>query len=356
MAQKFSNDLEKLATKRSKATLYKEHTLHEIEDLPLGSASDLHEDNKELPHIPVMLNKVKELLQPNDAGNYLDCTFGFGGHSRMILESCMGNVVALDRDPNVKIYADQLINDYPTRMKFIQSDFASSAVKLGDAKFDGIVMDLGVSSMQLDSGARGFSFTHNGPLDMRMSHSGSSAADFINNADEQEIADVIYQYGDETYSRKIARKIIEHRQQEAITTTSRLASIIHSSIGVRHGKIDSATKTFQALRIYVNDELGQLEQFLNNCKNILAREGKLIIISFHSLEDRIVKNFFKANSPKLVAQSKYSVKLEQMENSNKWLKILTKKPISPSLSEIHNNPRARSAKLRAGQDVRPYNA
>ncbi|CAF1082812.1 unnamed protein product [Didymodactylos carnosus] len=264
----------------------------------------------------------------------------------------MGNVVAIDRDPNVKIYADQLINDYPGRMQFMQSDFASSVGKLGSARFDGIVMDLGVSSMQLDSRARGFSFTYDGPLDMRMSHSGYSAADFINNAGEQEIADVIYQYGDETYSRKIARKIIEQRQQEPITSTSMLASIIHSSRGPRQGKIDSATKTFQALRIYVNDELGQLEQFLNNCKNILASQGKLIIVSFHSLEDRIVKNFFKANAPKLVAQSKYSAKSERMENSNKWLKVLTKKPLTPPLSEILNNPRARSAKLRAGQDFR----
>ncbi|CAF1196003.1 unnamed protein product, partial [Didymodactylos carnosus] len=188
----------------------------------------------------------------------------------------MGNVVAIDRDPNVKIYADQLINDYPGRMQFMQSDFASSVGKLGSARFDGIVMDLGVSSMQLDSRARGFSFTYDGPLDMRMSHSGYSAADFINNAGEQEIADVIYQYGDETYSRKIARKIIEQRQQEPITSTSMLASIIHSSRGPRQG---------------------QLEQFLNNCKNILASQGKLIIVSFHSLEDRIVKNFFKANAP-----------------------------------------------------------
>lgn len=354
MGHNLSNSLKHLATKRPKTKLYQEDSLHDIENLQIGGSNSRQQDHKELRHIPVMLNKVKEFLQPNDQGNYLDCTFGFGGYSRMILEACNGNLVAIDRDPNVKIYAQQLINDYPGRMQFIQSDFAGSVIKLGATRFDGIVMDLGVSSMQLDSSDRGFSFTHEGPLDMRMSSSGYSAADFINNATEQEIADIIYQYGDETYSRKIARKIIAQRQQEAITTTLRLASIIHSTIGLRRGKIDSATKTFQALRIYVNDELAQLEQFLNNCKNILAKKGKLIIVSFHSLEDRIVKNFFKANSPKLVAYSKYSVKSEQdqMENSNKWLRILTKKPLSPPLSEIINNPRARSAKLRVGQDIR----
>ncbi|KAJ6645055.1 Ribosomal RNA small subunit methyltransferase H, partial [Pseudolycoriella hygida] len=300
-------------------------------------------------HKPVMLCEVKELLQPKDTGNYLDCTFGFGEYSRMIAKSCNGNIVAVDRDPSVKIYADQLINEYPSRIRFIQTDFAGSFVKLDSLKFDGIVMDLGVSSMQLDSGYRGFSFIHDGPLDMRMSSNGYSAEDFINEAEEQQIANVIYKYGDEIYSRKIARKIVEQRKQGAITTTFQLANIIRASIGFKRGKIDSATKTFQALRIYINDELEQLEQFLDNCRSILEQNGKLIIVTFHSLEDRIVKNFFKDNSVKVVAKSKYSVKSEPEGNSNKWLKILTKKPLTPTLKEITENPRARSAKLRAMQ-------
>lgn len=308
-------------------------------------------EDKELSHLPVMLKEVKEILQPHDLGNYLDCTFGFGGYSRMILNNCNGNLVAMDRDPDVQIYADQLIVDYPARVKFIQSDFANSFRLLNGAKFDGIVMDLGVSSMQLDCRTRGFSFTYDGPLDMRMSRTGYSAADFINEADEQQIANVIYQYGDETYSRKIARKIVAQRNREAITTTLRLANIVRSCISHPRGKIDSATKTFQALRIYINDELGQLQQFLNNCKDILAFNGKLIIVTFHSLEDRIVKNFFKENSSKLVAKSKYSPKLESAEDANKWLKILTKKPLTPHLQEIRENPRSRSAKLRSGQRV-----
>ncbi|XVN43311.1 MAG: 16S rRNA (cytosine(1402)-N(4))-methyltransferase RsmH [Candidatus Rickettsia vulgarisii] len=306
--------------------------------------------NKDKLHKPVMLSEVKDLLQLKDNGNYLDCTFGFGGYSRMILENCSNKLVAIDRDPNVKIYADQLIKKYPNRVKFIQTDFAGSVSELTSWNFDGIVMDLGVSSMQLDSGDRGFSFTYDGPLDMRMSSAGYSAADFINNVEEKEIADIIYQYGNETHSRKIAKKIVEERQMSPITNTLRLANIVRSSIGFRKGKIDSATKTFQALRIYINDELGQLERFLNNCKNLLTPKGRLVIVSFHSLEDRIVKNFFKANSVKLEAKSKYSKKLEK-QNSNEWLKVLTKRPLTPSAKEIAENPRSRSAKLRAAENV-----
>lgn len=306
--------------------------------------------NQDKLHKPVMLSEVKDLLRLKDNGNYLDCTFGFGGYSRMILENSTGNLVAIDRDPNVKVYADQLIKEYPNRLKFIQIDFARSISELMGRKFDGIVMDLGVSSMQLDSGDRGFSFTYDGPLDMRMSSEGYSAADFINDADEKEIADIIYQYGDETYSRRIAKKIVEERQLALITNTSRLANIVRGCLGFRKGKIDPATKTFQALRIYVNDELGQLERFLDNCKNLLSPEGRLIIVSFHSLEDRIVKNFFKVNSAKLAARSKYSKKLEQ-QNNNEWLKVLTKRPLAPSSKEIAANPRSRSAKLRAAESI-----
>jgi 16S rRNA (cytosine1402-N4)-methyltransferase len=304
-----------------------------------------------LLHIPVMLHEVKELLLPRSGGVYLDCTFGLGGYSKMILDSCDGQVVAIDRDPNVKIYADQLAKDYCGRIDFIQTDFANSFSKIGDQKFDGIVMDLGVSSMQIDSGDRGFSFTHDGPLDMRMSSAGTSATDFINNAKEEEIADVIYKYGDERFSRRIAKRIVEQRNIEPITNTLRLANIVRSSIGFKKGKIDTATKTFQALRIHINDELGQLEQFLANSKDILAPNGRIIVVSFHSLEDRIVKNFFKDHSAKLVARSKYAVKIEREEMVAEWLKILTKKPICSSLEEIRKNPRARSAKLRAGQKI-----
>lgn len=309
----------------------------------------------ELFHKPVMLNEVKDLLCPKDGGMYLDCTFGFGGYSKMILEASNCELYALDRDPNVRIYADQLMNDYPTSMNFIQIDFADSFSKISslklDKKFDGIVMDLGVSSMQIDSGDRGFSFTHDGPLDMRMSLSGISAADFINQAEEHEIADVIYKYGDESFSRRIAKNIVIQRKIEPIVNTARLANIIRTSIGFKKGKIDTATKSFQAIRIHINDELGQLVKFLANCRNICAANGRIIIVSFHSLEDRIVKNFFKENSAKLVARSKYAASITANQDAKEWLKILTKKPLSPSSAELTANPRARSAKLRAGQNI-----
>ncbi len=302
------------------------------------------------PHIPVLLKEVLEQLNPEAGKTYLDCTFGAGGYSRAILENSDSQVVALDQDPSVQLYAKALEADYGNRFKFIHSSFAESAKQLQGQLFDGIVMDLGVSSMQLDCGERGFSFMQDGPLDMRMSSNGISAADFVNSAEEEEIANVIYRYGDETASRKIARRIVAERSVEPITTTARLASIVRSCIGFKKGKIDSATKSFQAIRIHINDELGQLEKFLENSVKLLAPQGRLVIVSFHSLEDSIIKNFFKSNSEARRARSKYSLKSEPREEG-KWLEILTKKPITPSEKELRLNPRSRSAKLRAALKV-----
>lgn len=302
-------------------------------------------------HKPVLLAEMLEMLAPKPDGYYLDCTFGNGGYSSAILDSCNCNLVAIDRDPNVKIRADQLVSNYQDKFKFIESSFAESFDKLGAQKFDGIVMDLGVSSMQIDSPERGFSFMHDGPLDMRMNNQGMSAADFINEAGEEDIANVIYKYGDETFSRKIARKIIEQRKIEPIITTGRLAHIVRTSIGFKKGKIDTATKTFQAIRIYINDELGQLEMFLNNVQSALASNGRLVIVSFHSLEDRIVKEYFKEYAPKTIARSKYSMRPTEEIDPQKWLTIITKKPIYPSDNEIRANYRSRSARLRAAQNT-----
>lgn len=303
-------------------------------------------------HKPVLLAEMLKMLAPKPDGYYLDCTFGNGGYSSAILDSCSCNLVAIDRDPNVKARAEQFANNYQGKFKFIESSFAESFDKLGGQKFDGVVMDLGVSSMQIDSPERGFSFMYDGPLDMRMNNHGMSAADFINNAEEEDIANVIYKYGDETFSRKIARKIIEQRRLEPIVTTGRLARIVRTSIGFKKGKIDLATKTFQAIRIYINDELGQLEMFLNNVQNVLADNGRLIVVSFHSLEDRIVKEFFKEYAPKIMARSKYSTRPMEEIDSQKWLTIITKKPIYPTDDEIRTNYRARSARLRAAQNMR----
>ncbi|ACP53659.1 MAG: 16S rRNA (cytosine(1402)-N(4))-methyltransferase RsmH [Rickettsia africae] len=301
-------------------------------------------------HVSVMLNEMLEALSPKAGESYLDCTFGAGGYSKAILESCNCYVTALDRDPNVIKRAEEIQQSYGERFDFVETNFADSFAKLKEKKFDGIVLDLGVSSMQLDIADRGFSFLHNGPLDMRMSGQGLSAEEFVNAAEEKELADVIYKYGDESFSRRIAKRIVEYRKTARIDSTSKLAEIVRSSIGFRKGKIDPATKTFQAIRIYVNDELGELEQFLVNVKNILKKDGRLVVVSFHSLEDRIVKNFFKENSEKPVVRSKYA-KDDMTIDPNKWLKIITNKALAPSDKEVGLNIRARSAKLRAAKAI-----
>ena len=312
----------------------------------IGALDSITVLSEDLDHDPVMLNEMLQYLAPRRGENFLDTTFGAGGYSRAILNSCECNVVSLDHDPTITKYVNDLKNQYKDRFSFIQSSFAEIFDKLHNTKFDGIVMDLGVSSMQLDLGERGFSFAKDGPLDMRMSNEGMSASDFVNSASEEDIANIIYQYGDEVFSRKIAKKILEERQKEPILTTLRLANIVRSSIFGKRGKIDPATKTFQAIRIHVNDELGELKRFLSKVKQILTLNGRLIIVSFHSLEDRIIKNFLKDNSQKVVAQSKYA-KEKQIIEQGKWLKILTKKALIPSKNEIKLNPRSRSAKLRA---------
>ncbi|AFB20965.1 16S rRNA (cytosine(1402)-N(4))-methyltransferase RsmH [Rickettsia canadensis] len=304
-------------------------------------------------HIPVMLNEMLANLAPQDGKSYLDCTFGAGGYSKAILESCNCYVTALDRDPNVIKRAEIIKQNYSTRFDFIETNFADSFAKLKEKKFDGIVLDLGVSSMQLDIADRGFSFLHDSPLDMRMSGQGLSAEEFINTVEEKELADIIYKYGDESFSRRIAKRIVEYRKTARINSTGKLAEIVRNSIGFRKGKIDPATKTFQAIRIYINDELRELERFLANVQSILNKDGRLVIVSFHSLEDRIVKHFFKENSEKPVARSKYS-KDDPVIDPNKWLKIITNKAEAPSDKEVELNVRARSAKLRAAKAIYEY--
>lgn len=300
-------------------------------------------------HRSVMLNEVIRYLMPKDGEHILDCTFGAGGYSRGILDSVNCHITALDQDPDVQLYADALSNKYKHRFNFIHTNFADVLDKLVGISFDGIVMDLGVSSMQLDQADRGFAFMHDGPLDMRMNKQGETAANFVNGASEKEIANVIYRYGDENASRKIAKNIVAQRVITPITTTKQLADIVRKSIGFRKGKIDNATKTFQAIRIYINNELKYLEMFLDKVQEMLANNGRLVIISFHALEDRIIKKFFIDNAIHQKARSKYFKysQHQSVESSYGWLKILTKKPISPSLDEIKLNYRCRSGKLRA---------
>lgn len=292
-------------------------------------------------HIPVMLQEVLTALKPQKGEVYVDATFGNGGYTRAILETADCKVIALDRDPTVKIRVNEFKNMYGDRFEFRAGQFGDFA-DLVPEKINGAVFDIGVSSMQLDEAERGFSFSKEGALDMRMSQDGISAKDIVNSYDEKALADLIYQYGEERKSRQIAKRIAEYRQNKKIETTTELAEIIYSVIHKKFGEIDPATRTFQALRIAVNDELGELSRGLSGAANRLQKNGRLVVVDFHSLEDRIVKNFFKENGGKRIRVSKYAPELVQDEH----LFAEVSKVIMPTAEECGKNPRARSAKLR----------
>mgnify|MGYP002768933424 FL=1 len=292
-------------------------------------------------HIPVMLQEVLAALKPQKGEVYVDATFGNGGYTKAILEAADCKVIALDRDPTVKIRANEIKNMYGGRFEFRAGQFGDFA-DLVPEKINGAVFDIGVSSMQLDEAERGFSFSKEGALDMRMSQSGLSAKDIVNTYGEQELADLIYQYGEERKSRQIARQIAEYRKHKEIETTTELAEIIYKVIHKKFGEIDPATRTFQALRIAVNDELGELSRGLSGAANRLLKNGRLVVVDFHSLEDRIVKKFFNENGGRRVRVSKYAPELVQDEH----LFAEVSKVIVPAAEECAQNPRARSAKLR----------
>lgn len=293
-------------------------------------------------HIPVMIKEVIQALDLKDGGVYLDATFGFGGYSRAILEAEKCKVIAVDRDPNVCSRAEEIKSQYQDRFDFKQGRF-SNIDDLVSEPFDGVVFDIGVSSMQLDEAERGFSFSKEGRLDMRMSCEGKSAYDIINTYTADDIADILYQFGEENKSRQIARKIVEKRSEKPIETTTELADIVRSVVYKKFGDTDPATKTFQAIRIAVNDELFELEEGLKAAARILKEGGRLVVVDFHSLEDRIVKTFFKQNSIKKEHVSRYKTMTKNTDNK---LFSYVSKAILPSADEIKLNPRARSAKLR----------
>lgn len=292
-------------------------------------------------HIPVMIQEVLTALKPQKGEVYVDATFGNGGYTKAILEIVDCKVIALDRDPTVKVRVNEFKNMYGDRFEFRAGQFGDFA-DLVPEKINGAVFDIGVSSMQLDEAERGFSFSKEGALDMRMSQDGISAKDIVNSYDEEALADLIYQYGEERKSRQIAKRIAEYRQNKKIETTTELAEIIYSVIHKKFGEIDPATRTFQALRIAVNDELGELSRGLSGAANRLQKNGRLVVVDFHSLEDRIVKNFFKENGGKRIRVSKYAPELVQDEH----LFAEVSKVIMPTSEECEKNPRARSAKLR----------
>lgn len=293
-------------------------------------------------HIPVMLNEVLRYLAPQDGEIYVDATFGNGGYSEAILSSKNCRVIAIDRDPSVLPRAEELKKKFGERFDFCAGTFGEFENIINES-IDGVVFDIGVSSMQLDDDFRGFSFAKEGKLDMRMSMKGKSAGDIINTMAENELADLIYGYGEEKKSRQIAHRIVEYRKTKTIDTTTELAEIIYQIMPKRFGQIDPATRTFQAIRIAVNDELKELENGLSGALLRLKGEGRLVVVDFHSLEDRIVKNFLNTNTIRKVHQSKYR---ELCTDSEGKQFCFASKAIEPTVEECAANPRARSAKLR----------
>ncbi len=297
-------------------------------------------------HIPVLLNEVLQCLAPKNGKIYVDATFGFGGYSEAILQTADCKVIALDRDPTVKPRAEEMAAKYKNRFEFRAGKFGDFAELISE-NIDGAVFDIGVSSMQIDDAARGFSYSKEAPLDMRMSCEGVSAKDIVNTYSESELADLIYEYGEDRKSRVIARKIVEYRKEKEIETTTELAEIIYSAIyRPKFGELNPATRTFQALRIAVNDELEQLKQGLKGATERLNKGAPLVAVDFHSLEDRIVKLYFKENCAKKVRISKYAELKDAKKDDEKYLFAKVSKVIVPTKSECENNPRAHCAKLR----------
>jgi 16S rRNA (cytosine1402-N4)-methyltransferase len=301
----------------------------------------------DVQHVPVLLDEVRDLLQPQRGGTFVDCTLGLGGHARMLLAHGATRLIGIDRDADAIVVARAALHEFGDRVAVVHADYRDLGAVLdaqGVTAVAGVLADLGVSSMQLDREGRGFSFRRDEPLDMRMDRSqGETAAELIDRAGEKELADVIYRFGEERRSRQVARAIVAARRQAPIETTGRLAEIVRRAVaargrGPRRGsrggvpwqRIDPATRTFQALRIWVNRELDGLDSFIGVAVSRLQAGGRLAVISFHSLEDRVVKHTLRARQD---------------------VKVLTKHPIVASEAEAAANPRARSAKLRGAEKV-----
>jgi 16S rRNA (cytosine1402-N4)-methyltransferase len=299
-------------------------------------------------HIPVLGREAVEMLSPREGGIYLDTTFGAGGYTRAILDVPGTRVIGIDRDRAAIEAGFDLVDGSGSRLTLVEDQFSNLAricSAQGVERVDGVVMDIGVSSMQLDQAERGFSFRLGGPLDMRMSHVGPTAADVIAKASETDLANIIYIFGEERHSRAVARAILAARKQAPILTTRALADIVGKVVHSKPGEIHPATRTFQALRIFVNQELDELHLALSAAERVLKPGGRLAVVSFHSLEDRIVKNF-------LVERAKTgggSRHLPELAHAAPSFRILTSRPLTPGAAEISANPRARSAKLRAAE-------
>jgi 16S rRNA (cytosine1402-N4)-methyltransferase len=308
-----------------------------------------HDSPQQSPHVPVLAAEAVDALAVAPGGLYLDGTFGAGGYARLILEKG-GNVLALDRDPSAIAGGAALVAASGERLTLVQTRFSlmeAAARERGLGPFDGIVLDIGVSSMQIDQPERGFSFRFDGPLDMRMEKTGRSAADFVNELDAEPLANLLYLYGEERASRRIARAIVAERAKAPITTTAALAHIIARANPGKPQDIHPATRSFQALRIAVNEELDELTRALEAAERLLRPGGRLAVVTFHSLEDRIVKHFFAGRSGRGRAVSRL-LPGEQAPPAPTFA-LKAAQPIAPTDSECARNPRARSAKLRWGE-------
>lgn len=300
-------------------------------------------------HAPVMRAEMLELLAPRDDGTYLDGTFGGGGYSAAILEAASCTVWALDRDPDAIARGAELARRHSGRLHLLQGRFSDMMRLLSSAGvtvLNGVVLDLGVSSFQLDDAERGFSFRFDGPLDMRMEREGSTAADLVNELPEAELADVLFRFGEERASRRIARAIVRARALSPITRTGALAEIIRRALPPQAGGIDPATRSFQALRIHVNDELGEIERALGQAAELLAPGGRLVVVAFHSLEDRLVKRFMQHAAGRDPAPSRHDPRGLARPTPARY-RLLTPRALRPGAAELTANARARSARLRA---------
>ena len=309
-------------------------------------------------HIPVMLDEIKSFIPKDRSINVIDATFGGGGYSQAILENYnIKNLIAIDRDPITKVFAKKLKKNFKSFNLIIGNfskidDLVKSKKELKKIFFDAIIFDLGLSSNQLDDPKRGFSFINKGPLNMDMGNAKINAYEIVNNFSEKELSDIIFKLGEERFSKKIAKKIVNIRKKGSIKNTKDLSDLINESIPKlisKKIKINPATKTFQALRIYVNDEINELKTALKKSVNLLNKDGKLIVVSFQSLEDRIVKDFFNHSCGKRWRSSRHYPELA--DEGPITFKIITKKPIRPNEQEINFNPRSRSAKLRVVQKI-----
>ena len=300
--------------------------------------------------MPVLLGETLEWLAPERGGWFVDATLGLGGHAEALLEAAPdARVLGLDRDAEARELARARLARFGARVEIRAGDFRDlERIAAELAPFAGLLADLGVSSLQLDRAERGFSFRRDGPLDMRMSHDGRTAADVIEDATEGELEKIFREFGEEPEARRVARAVVAERDERPITTTIELAEIVRGAKRPVHGhdRIDPATRVFQALRIAVNEELDAVSELLDQAVRLLDRDGRLVVISYHSLEDRIVKNRFRD-----LARGEVDPVTGRPRSETRLLEVLTKKPIRPSLPEVDSNPRSRSARLRAARRI-----